>query len=85
MDCIVHGVAKSRTQLNDFHFHFPLGGHRDVFGKALAQMVQKRVPEYQLYVVLSIGLCCAELLSPALSELPKLLCPWKILQTRKSR
>ena len=20
MDCIVHGVAKSRTQLNDFHF-----------------------------------------------------------------
>ena len=22
MDCIVHGVRKSRTQLNDFHFHF---------------------------------------------------------------
>ena len=21
-DCIVHGVAKSRTQLSDFHFHF---------------------------------------------------------------
>ena len=21
MDCIVHGVAKSRTQLNDFYFH----------------------------------------------------------------
>ena len=21
-DCTVHGVAKSRTQLNDFHFHF---------------------------------------------------------------
>ena len=21
MDCIVHGVAKSRTQLSDFHFH----------------------------------------------------------------
>ena len=21
MDCIVHGVANSRTQLNDFHFH----------------------------------------------------------------
>ena len=21
MDCIVHGVAKSQTQLNDFHFH----------------------------------------------------------------
>ena len=23
MDCIVHGVAKSRTQLSEFHFHFP--------------------------------------------------------------
>ena len=22
-DCIVHGVAKSRTQLTDFHSHFP--------------------------------------------------------------
>lgn len=22
MDCIVHRVAKSRTQLSDFHFHF---------------------------------------------------------------
>ena len=22
MDCIVHGVAKCRTQLSDFHFHF---------------------------------------------------------------
>ena len=22
MDCIVHGVAKSGTQLSDFHFHF---------------------------------------------------------------
>ena len=21
IDCIVHGVAKSRTQLSDFHFH----------------------------------------------------------------
>ena len=24
-DCIVHGVAKSQTQLSDFHFHFHLG------------------------------------------------------------
>ena len=22
MDCVIHGVAKSRTQLSDFHFHF---------------------------------------------------------------
>ena len=25
MGCIDHGVAKGRTQLSDFHFHFPLG------------------------------------------------------------
>ena len=24
MECIVHGVAKSWTQLTDFHFHFGL-------------------------------------------------------------
>ena len=24
MDCIVHGVTKSQTQLSDFHFHFPV-------------------------------------------------------------
>ena len=24
MDCIVHGVAKSRTRLSHFHFHFRL-------------------------------------------------------------
>ena len=22
MDCVIHGVAKSQTQLSDFHFHF---------------------------------------------------------------
>ena len=26
MHCIVHGVAKSRTRLNDFHFHFGCAG-----------------------------------------------------------
>ena len=24
MDCIVHGVTKSWTRLNDFHFHFQI-------------------------------------------------------------
>ena len=24
MDCIVHGVAKNRTQLSDFHFHLSI-------------------------------------------------------------
>ena len=30
MDCIVHGVAKSRTRLSDFHFHFSKGRERGV-------------------------------------------------------
>ena len=25
MDCTVHGVVESRTQLSDLHFHFPPG------------------------------------------------------------
>ena len=24
LDCIVHGVVKSRTQLSDFHFHYEI-------------------------------------------------------------
>ena len=31
MDCIVHGVAKSRTRLSDFHFHFVDERADDVF------------------------------------------------------
>ena len=31
MDYIVYGVAKSRTQLNDFHFHF-FSVHRTIMG-----------------------------------------------------
>ena len=27
MDCIVHGVTKSWTQLSDFHFHFNMCRH----------------------------------------------------------
>ena len=27
MDCTVHGVAKSRTRLSDFHFHFQCEAH----------------------------------------------------------
>ena len=26
MDCIVHGLSKSQTQLSDFHFHFSSAG-----------------------------------------------------------
>ena len=31
MDCIVHGVAKSWTQLSDFHFHFPPSLGKTIF------------------------------------------------------
>ena len=31
MDCIVHGVTKSRTRLHDFHFHFQRGSRQDNF------------------------------------------------------
>ena len=31
MDCIVHAVTKSWTQLSSFHFHFPLDGHFGCF------------------------------------------------------
>ena len=34
MDCIVHGVAKSRTQPSDFHFHFSLSLLKRDLGKA---------------------------------------------------
>ena len=29
MDCIVHGVIKSRTRLNHFHFHFLCINYQD--------------------------------------------------------
>ena len=32
MDCIVHGVAKSRTRLSAFHFAWQLIAHHPVFG-----------------------------------------------------
>ena len=33
MDCIVHGVAKSQTQLSDFHFHFSIYAHTHKLGR----------------------------------------------------
>ena len=31
MDCVVHGVAKSRTQVNNYHFHFSLSTFSRLF------------------------------------------------------
>ena len=32
MDCVVHGVAKSWTQLSNFHFSFNPSGGSELFG-----------------------------------------------------
>ena len=42
MDCIIHGVAKSLTQLRDFHFHFDFLMAQTV--KNLSAMRETRVP-----------------------------------------
>ena len=39
IDCVVHGVAKSRTQLSDFHFHFICEALRGIFNSSVAQML----------------------------------------------
>ena len=44
MDCTVHGVTKSRTQLSDFHFHLLLFIQAQWFHLALAgTVVQQEV------------------------------------------
>ena len=48
MDCIVHGIAKSQTGLNDFHFHFHLGA------SLIAQLV-KNLPAMQETLVRFLG------------------------------
>ena len=45
MDCIVHGVAKSWTQLSNFHFHFDI---------LMAQTV-RNLPATQATQVQSLG------------------------------
>ena len=40
MDCIVHGVTKSRTRLSNFHFHF-------TFGASLIAQLAKNPPAIQ--------------------------------------
>ena len=55
MDCVVHGVAKSWTQLIEFHFHFhsvQLLNWRSVLGpskvKNLEAAISQPLPYYQL-------------------------------------
>ena len=35
MDCIVHGVSKSRTRLSDFYFHFESPGTQSLSGSLI--------------------------------------------------
>jgi len=40
MDCIVHGVVKSQTGLNDFHFHFLTSLHDSKIGPEAGRLSQ---------------------------------------------
>ena len=46
MDCIVHGVAKSRTQLSDFHFPHILGNE----APGSLTFLHPQIPFYSLCV-----------------------------------
>ena len=48
MDCIVHGVTKSRTRLSGFHFHF-------TFGASLVAQLVKNPPAMQETLVQFMG------------------------------
>ena len=39
MDCMVHGVAKSQTRLNDFHFHFTFNRLYMVHSRTMENML----------------------------------------------
>ena len=54
MDCIVHGVAKSRTRLSDFHFQAHPRPNLLPFGKkGLKSLTQHSGTEHQLSVVIN--------------------------------
>ena len=48
MDCIVHGVAQSRTRLSDFHFHIILICVFDIPAKS--QKENLSFPEFGAYL-----------------------------------
>ena len=43
MDCTVHGVAKSWTQVSNFHFHFPLKWSKEAQLSGQAEYLQEEV------------------------------------------
>ena len=59
MDCIVHGVTKSRSQLSDFHFHFLLVIHKWLldFKKFKPMCLNLLKKKYDSCDRMSIGFC----------------------------
>ena len=59
MGCVVHGVAKSQTQLNDFHFHFSLSKEarysklRNLAFFTLGTMLPSGLTEMTLFICIS--------------------------------
>ena len=46
MDCIIHGVAKSRTQLSNFHFHFQLNKNKQGCLHFKIQLLNLKLSKY---------------------------------------
>ena len=46
MDCTIHGVAKSQTQLSDFHFHYIMESYINI-GKIKAFFNENTYDNYQ--------------------------------------
>ena len=59
MDCIVHGVTKSWTQLSNFHFHFEHSLALPVFGIAMKTDLFQTIATFSKF---------AGILSAALSQ-----------------
>ena len=50
MDCIVHGVAKSRTQLSNLNFHFHSNKINPNFFKTTGNVIHKSDPCSSLHI-----------------------------------
>ena len=51
MDCIIHGVAKSRTRLSDFHFVFPFLQALSIFHSASVGKEGQDFGQQQFYML----------------------------------
>ena len=70
MDCIVHGVTKSWTQLSDFHFHFELSLALPVFGIAMKTDLFQAIVEFSKFAgILSAALYQIHLLGFEIAHL----------------